>query len=452
MTESQQPTGYRYAFLRFAPGISRRNAWTFLYLNFLIMPIVSFLSFSQPYVLNEIVGIPADQQGRITGFLITMQELVALALVGYAGALSDRFGRRSLYAIGVFVCGIGFLLYGHASNETDLYIYRFVYAVGVAVTGVMIAVTAADYPVEEARGKLTAVTGVLNGLGVGLTTALVAGLPALFVSQGFGAAKAGQFMLYAMAAVAFTTAIIMQWGLKGGTPGNIRSRSVNPLRSLAIGVQQGVANRRLLVCYAGSFISRADLTLVANFVSLFLQQAGKDQGLTATEAIQRAGLLFAIVQTASLFTAPVAGFCIDRYHRLLCVVVSLFVAGIGYSTLGSQADPFGFLGIVGCVLVGCGQMGVILSVTGLLGQETPVDVRGSVIGLAGTCGALGILMTSLAGGYIFDHVSISGPILLVGLANFAVFAFALAVWLADGRPLHFNRADVRSAERVDLAH
>ena len=43
------------------------------------MPVISFLSFSQPYVLTEIIGLPPEQHGQVTGLLITMHEIVVLA-------------------------------------------------------------------------------------------------------------------------------------------------------------------------------------------------------------------------------------------------------------------------------------------------------------------------------------------------------------------------------------
>ncbi len=427
--------------MEFAPGISGLNAWTYLYVSFAIMPVVSFLSFSQPYVLNEIVGLPQAEHGRVTGFLVTMQEIVALALVGLAGGLSDRFGRRSIYAIGVLIAGIGFALYAQAHSEFDLYAYRFVYAIGVSLAGIMIAVTAADYPAESSRGKLAGTSGVLNGLGVGLATALVAALPAAFKAQGMSSAAAGRYMLYVMAGLCVFTAILMQIGLKGGTPTGERQR-VGLLRTLQIGFGAAMKNSRLVVCYGGSFVARADLTLVATFVSLWLQQAGRNDGLDGPEAIAKAGIMFAVIQGSSLLWAPVAGIMLDRLHRLACVVAALLIAGVGYTVLGLQEHPFAPLGYFGCVLVGIGQMSVILSVTALLGQEAPVAVRGSVIGLAGLWGAIGILSTSLIGGYLFDHWMISGPILLVGLANFLVFAGALAVWIKNGRPLKFDPTQI----------
>ena len=62
------------------------------------------------------------------------------------------------------------------------------------------------------------------------------------------------------------------------------------------------------------------------------------------------------------------------------------------------------------------------------------------------CGSLGILVTSVAGGFLFDHWRISGPIILVGAANLLAFFFALQVWLQDGRPMKFDPREARSAD------
>jgi MFS family permease len=444
-------SGCRLGPLQFADGVSARNAWTYLYTCLAIMPVISFLSFSQPYVLTELVGIPPERHGQVTGLLITMHEIVVLLLISIAGGLSDRFGRRPLYAAGTLVAGLGFAIYAMSSSIGDLYAGRFVYAIGLAFVGVMIAITAADYPAETSRGRLAGVSGVLNGLGIGLATALFAGLPSLFNAWGYSSADAGRAMLFVLSGFAVLTALAMQFGLKPGTPtGTVNRASIASI--IRTGIEQGRKNPRILVCYAGSFISRADLTLVGTFVSLWLQRVGRDEGLDGPEALARAGLMFALIQGSALLFAPIAGQLIDRYHRLACVVAALLVAAIGYTLLGVQEHPFAPMGYFGCVLVGIGQMSVILSVTGLLGQETPMDARGSVIGLAGFCGSLGILATSFVGGFLFDYWRISGPIILVGIANLAAFALALTVWLRAGRPLRFDPAEARSSTLIGDVH
>lgn len=443
--------GVRLGPIEFASGISRLNAATYLYQSFVTVALFSFLSFAQPYVLSEVLRIPAESTGRITGGLMTMQEIVGLLLVGYAGALSDRVGRRPLFALAFVVMAAGYALFPLASTTVELFIYRFIYALGVAVGGVLFAVIAADYPAEGSRGKLAGASGVLNGLGVALAAVAFSRLPSALTDAGMTSAEAARTLLFGVAGLALVTAVIVQTGLKGGTPGRRRS-SVNMLTTLRIGIGEGLRNRRLMLCYAGGFISRADLTLVATFVSLWLQQAGRNEGLSAEDAIARAGILFGIIQGSSLLWAPVCGILLDRFHRLPCLVGSLLIAGIGYTFLGVQEHPFEPAGIVGAVLVGMGQMSVILAATALLGQEAPIDTRGAVVGFAAFCGAVGILTTSVAGGFLYDHWRISGPVLFVGGANLLVFAYGLRLWLAEGRPLRFRAGEARPGALPEMAH
>jgi MFS family permease len=358
-----------------------------------------------------------------------------------------------LFALGFIVMAAGYALFPLAATTAELFVYRFIYALGVATAGVIFAVLAADYPDESSRGKLAGLSGVLNGLGVALAAIAFSRLPAALTEAGMSSAEAARVLLFSVAGLALATGIIVQFGLKGGTPGRKRTR-VNLLTTMRVGVAEGLRNRRLLLCYAGGFISRADLTLVATFVSLWLQQAGRNDGLSGEEAIARAGMLFGMIQGSSLIWAPVCGVLLDRVHRLACLVGSLLIAGVGYTFLGLQDHPFEAGGIVGAVLVGIGQMSVILSSTALLGQEAPVDKRGAVVGLAAFCGAVGILTTSVVGGFLYDHWRISGPVIFVGLVNLAVFAYGLSIWLAEGRPVRYSSTanGAGAGSLPDMAH
>jgi MFS family permease len=82
------------------PGITRRNALTYLYASFFTIGIVSFMSFMQPYVLSENLNIPVDEQGGVTGMLSFSYELVMLLLIAPVGALADKIGRRRIYRLG----------------------------------------------------------------------------------------------------------------------------------------------------------------------------------------------------------------------------------------------------------------------------------------------------------------------------------------------------------------
>lgn len=68
-----------------------------------------------------------------------------------------------------------------------------------------------------------------------------------------------------------------------------------------------------------------------------------------------------------------------------------------------------------------------------MGQEASPAERGTVIATNGWFGAIGILLSSLVGGLLFDAVDPSAPFVLIGLFQAGVLVFALIVrWRAPG--------------------
>ena len=60
--------------LWFTPGVTGPNLATMLFAAFGTMATISFMSFMQPYVLTELLQIPEEEQGRLTGNLHAFQE------------------------------------------------------------------------------------------------------------------------------------------------------------------------------------------------------------------------------------------------------------------------------------------------------------------------------------------------------------------------------------------
>ena len=65
--------------------------------------------------------------------------------------------------------------------------------------------------------------------------------------------------------------------------------------------------------------------------------------------------------------------------------------------------------------------------TSRIGREAPERGRGAVLGMWSWCGALGILIVALVGGYLFDNVSQVGPFLFVAAANVALLIWSLVI-------------------------
>jgi sugar phosphate permease len=80
-------------------------------------------------------------------------------------------------------------------------------------------------------------------------------------------------------------------------------------------------------------------------------------------------------------------------------------------------DPLSSYGPIFFILLGIGQISVYLGGQSLIGQEAPAGQRGSVLGAFNVAGAIGILLITPVGGYLFDRVDPRAPFIVVGVIN-----------------------------------
>ncbi len=417
--------------LWFTPGVTGVNLATMLFAAFGTMATVSFMSFMQPYVFNELLHIPEDEQGRLTGNLHAFQEVVFITIAGLVGAISDKLGRPPVYAAGFLVTGLGYALYPLAGAEYQLYIVRGIFAVGVAGIAIMLSACTVDYIQERSRGRWLGTTSLCNGLGILAMSFLLSQLPRFYQDNGATNLDAGRFSFWTVAAIAVFIAFIMYVGLFRG--GNKEASKDHIFRQFFQGLRLGIRNPRLSIAYGGAFIGRGDFAVIGTFFSLWMVQEGLEQGKTTAEALAIAGPLFGLIQGCAVLWAPVMGFICDRVHRLLGVTIGLALAGGGYISMSMIDDPYSTALYPAAVLLGMGETGVIVSVGVLLGQEARGEYRGAIVGVFGQLGGLGILVTSLGGGYLFDGVGRTAPFFMMGLLNFVLLAAALLVYFSNHR-------------------
>ena len=104
-------SGIKFGPFWLTPGVSRINAASYFSTAFLFVTLTTFLGFIQPFLLSEVLQVPADQQGAVTGRLSAFHEGIALLVMGLIGALSDRTGRRIICVVGLLIWAIGLALY-----------------------------------------------------------------------------------------------------------------------------------------------------------------------------------------------------------------------------------------------------------------------------------------------------------------------------------------------------
>lgn len=421
---------YRIGPIHLAPTILPRHGWTFAVAAFFSIGLMIFVSIGQPYILNQHLGIPTDQQGAISGNLVFLTEIVTLLFFLPGGVLMDRVGRRAVYAVGFLLLGLTYVLYPLAQSVEALYGYRIIYALGVVAVAGGLSTVMADYPAERSRGKLVAIVGLLSGLGVVVVGQGFGALPKALMQSGFDGVAAGRITHFIVAAVTVAMAVLVAWGLKPGIPVSPAERP--SARELLLGGFAHARNPRILLAYGAAFIARGDQSVNATFLILWGTLAGKAAGMEPAAAVMSGTFIFVIAQIAALLWAPILGPLLDRMDRVSALAVCMLLAAFGNLALLLLADPLAHQGIVFFVLLGIGQISVYLGAQSLIGQEAPRAERGSVLGAFNVAGAIGILVITLAGGHLFDRVDPRAPFVVVGVINVLLGLASLYVRLRQG--------------------
>lgn len=423
---TEEVSGQKILGIWLADGISRFHASVYFYSAFTTIGLLTFISTGTTLVLNANLGIPQGEQGTIMGDLVIATEIGQFIVFGLVGILADRIGRREVFAVGMFVMGISYALYPFAETIVELTVYRVIYAVGLGAATGMLQTIVADYPKDRSRGKLIALGGFFNGLGVIVVTVLFGALaPPALIEAGFDAITTSRITHGIVAAACFISAVIFMIGLKKGTPGSKEERP--PIRELLLSGLTEARNPRIALSYAAAFVARGDLVILGTFTVLWGSVAAIEQGIDPAIAAARGAQIFGTASLAALLWLVVLYFVMDRFNRVSAATFCMGLASLGYLSMWFVDNPLDPASIPLFLFLGVGQISAFFGATVLISHEAPKLKRGAVIGMFNMCGAVGIFISSGVGGRLFDSIGPAGPFLLVGAMNGCVFVLALIV-------------------------
>jgi MFS family permease len=413
----------RFGPLQLSTGTTRTNALAYYWLALTAIMVFTFVPGIQAALLSTVLGLPEAEQGRVTGLLGLVAEIVLIVVVAVAGAASDRRGRRIIAVGGYTMMGIGIAITPFMGSVVPLLAARAVLSVGIAMVTGMLATIIADYVRNETRGVANGILGFANGIGALVTFLVLVQLPEQFESLGLGDVAALRATYLAVAGLSLLTALVLRFGLRGG-PAVVTEEHAPMLRLLKVGLSAG---RRpgLALSYAAAFVSRADMALVGAFLILWATQYGQSVGLSSAEALAKGGILMAVAMGTALVTAPVIGIVSDRLGRVDAVLLALGVSAVGYGSTLFVEDPFSVVGYTVAAAIGVGQTSGVIASQVLVAEQAPPNIRGSVIGTFGLFGGVGIMVALGVGGILFDAWRPAGPFVL--FATFALFSFVFGL-------------------------
>ncbi|MDP7526555.1 MAG: MFS transporter [Candidatus Marinimicrobia bacterium] len=407
------------------PGVSKTNFLSICYGALTTIGLLTFISYSTNYVLLENLTYERSQIGTIVGNLQVVAEIVLLSIFLPIGLIADKIGRRQVYSVGMLTMGLAYFLYPLATGIAELTVYRVIFAIGMGTATGMLGTVTADYPQNHTRGKMIAVTGILNATGVIIVSLFFARLPKTFADMGFDQITAGKYSMWIVAGMCVITAVVVALGLQKGTPTE-EQKKIPYLQQIKAGLAEGRKPRIQLV-YASAFVARADLVIIGTFLVLWGTMAGKDMGMTTAEAQSAARLVFVTSSMSALVSSPIIGYLIDKVDRIKAVSFCMAIAAAGYlsmffvdNVLSPDAKPL-------FMLLGVGHQCAFFAATTLFGQEAPKMKRGAIVGVFNLAGAAGILISTGIGGRIYDAIGPHAPFVLIGFCNIAVSLFAIYV-------------------------
>lgn len=423
--ELSPPVVQRFIGLRMTDGIRRLNLGAYFLACALTICLLSFVNQIQPFLLTNFLGIPVAEQGVVTGGLTFWEELVGLFAVALGGVLSDKLGRRPVFALGFLILGLGFFLFPFAGSLRMLLGFKVLFSVGSVLTVGMMSAVVADYVINRDRGKANGYGGIMNGMGAIFAVFVLVQIPGWLIEGGMGVREAGRITYWIAAGLAGLSALVMWLGLKAGR--HDESLDEPSFRQL---LRDGIAATRdpgVALAYGGSFVARGHLLVMGSFLALWINKAGTVQGIAPGEITAQLGIIIGISQSVALFGAPIYGWLSDRTNRVVAVIVSNVVAVLGFGGLYFVDDPFSGMMIGMASLAALGQIGSIITTQVLIQQQAPLAVRGSVIGFWGLCGSAGILLTTSLGGLLFDAWAEAGPFVMMAGFSLLLILWALAV-------------------------
>jgi len=412
-------------------GVTKTNFFSICYGALTTIGLLTFISYATTYVLLENLSYQRNQIGPIVGDLQVVAEIALLIIFLPVGLIADKIGRRQVYSFGMFAMGLSYFLYPLATGIGELTVYRIIYAIGMGAATGMLGTVTADYPQNHTRGKMIAVTGILNATGVITVSLVFARLPENFAQMGFDQVTAGMYAMWVVAGMCLITSVVVAFGLQKGTPTE-EQKKIPYIQQIKSGLEEG-RNPRILLAYASAFVARSDLVILGTFLVLWGVATGIDMGMTTSEATKAARLVFVTSSISALIASPIIGYLIDKVDRILAVSVCMAVASAGYlsmffidNVLDPGSRPF-------FILLGVGQQCAFFAATTLLGQEAPKMKRGAIVGVFNLAGALGILISTGVGGRLFDAIDPSAPFIFIGFCN--VFVSLFAVYVSKVAPM-----------------
>ncbi|NNE42658.1 MAG: MFS transporter [Gemmatimonadetes bacterium] len=364
-----------------------------------------------PFFVRELGTTDRAAVERWSGLIFSGPFLMAALLSPVWGWAGDRFGHKRMVVRAVIGLAVVNFLLVFVETPLQFWIIRLVQG---AVTGFIpaaLAITSSSTPpahLPDAMGRLSASAsaGRLLGPAIGGMLAAFLAFRQLFLVTG---------VIISIAAVVVMVFLKEPPRAPGRPP------------SAAKNMRWILAEPRMRLALPGLLLSMAGVSMVMPIFPLYVEDllgAGIDPKFVT-------GLGFAVVAGATLIGASLLGRVTARIGLKVVLVGSLVLTAVALALHPLASGVPSMIALR--VLLGFAVAGVAPVLHTMISRAAPDGMRGGVTGYASSATILGFFVGPLVGGWLANHVGVSGVFVVAAGVSAACGAGAAVVARRLGR-------------------
>lgn len=455
-------------------GVKLSSFMAFLFSAMMAIAGLVFINADQTYIMVDILDYSRDKVGSAAGNLVLADEFLSMAMVSVWGALSDKWGRRWIFSLGLSLMAVATALCPFAQSVfpsgpsyffQSLLAFRLLFALGGSASTATLTALIGDYSRDSSRAKVAGITGFASGLGALFAALILSRLPTFFTGDSNlapgglrdlpngGVTLVITFTITAtlLLVAALVAAIFLRAPPELSTNISIPAKLCLPQR-----IRTGVTAMRdplVLLAYVSGFVARADSIALTLFIAPWVDKYMTAHGLcppptpntvsTRCQPAKRlASTLMSVAHTTILLGAPLFGVLSDKIGSIKAIAIPSGSGLLAFGILSFLKNPRSGLVYGAMAMAGLADIGMIIASMALMASVSAPQHRGALAGVYSFFGALGIIITSKVGGYLFDQVRETAAFSVVAIASGIAFIFSLALLTIFRGSVDINRQEL----------
>jgi DHA1 family tetracycline resistance protein-like MFS transporter len=339
------------------------------------------------------------------GLVVAVYSFVQFLFNPILGRLSDKYGRKPIIVISLFINAIGYVLFAFTTSYILLLVSRIVAGIGGSSISVAQAYIA-DVTTKENRAKGMGIIGAAFGLGFVFGPLMGGFLSSYgYMVTGFASAT------FSILAFILTIILLPESNVNRGTPAETKRKLID-----VDGLKNVFAKpERAMLIFLFFVLTFSFANIYGTFALLGLQVYGFSD--------MQNGFMFGII---GLTSAIVQGGLIGRISKVVSKK-NILKFGSFFIMVALALIPYGgtFLGLaIICIFLSIGTGVFQPTVLSLISEVTTEDEQGVTLGVNQSLSAFARVLGPLWGGFAFEFLGYPFPFLTGA-------AFTLIIFIAS---------------------